>query len=117
MGKFVIDRGPDANYYFTLISSTGEVIFTSGKYFFKAACKNGIDTVRVNATNYLKYELGTTYDGKYYFKLKGSKDHIIGRSCLYDSTAKRNSFVEIVKSTSLYAEVIDQTHFKELQTT
>ena len=115
MGKFVIDRGSDDHYYFTLRSSTGEVIFTSENYFFKTACKNGIDTVRANATNYLKYDLETTNDGKYYFKLKGSKGHIIGKSSVYESIEKRNNFVEIVKSASPYANVIDQTHSPEFQ--
>jgi uncharacterized protein YegP (UPF0339 family) len=115
MGKFIIDKGSDDHYYFKLISSKGEIILTSEKYLFKAACKNGISTARANATNYLRYELETTYDGKYYFKLSGTNGQIIGKSCTYESSAKRNNFIELVKSATPYANVIDQTHSSEFQ--
>jgi uncharacterized protein len=115
MGKFIIEKGSDDYYYFTLSSSSGEIIFTSEKYFFKAACKIGIDTVRANATNYLRYDLGTTHEGKYYFKLRGSNGHLIGKSGVYESVERRNTFVEIVKRATPYAKVIDLTRQHELR--
>jgi uncharacterized protein len=113
MGQFLITKGSDDHYYFMLVSRQGETIFTSEKYFSKSACKNGIDAARANATNYLRYDLETTHDGKYYFKLNGSRGNILGKSCTYESAAKRNNSVEIVKSASPYANVIDQTHMPE----
>lgn len=115
MRSFIIDKGTDNLYYFKLASSTGEIIFTSEKYYFKTTCKNGIDSVRANASNYLRYELGTTFDGKYYFKLKGPNGRIIGKSSILESSEKRNNFVEILKSTSPHANVIDQTHSTLMQ--
>jgi uncharacterized protein len=115
MGKFIIDKGSDDHYYFKLVSNIGEIILTSEKYFFKTACKNGINIARANATNYLMYDLETTYDGKYYFKLRGTNGQIIGKSCIYESTAKRNNFIELVKSSTPYANIIDQTHSSEFR--
>jgi uncharacterized protein YegP (UPF0339 family) len=114
MGKFVIEKGPGGHYFFKLISSTGESIFTSEKYFFKAGCKHAIEKMRANASNFLKYELVTTYDGKYFFRLKGSKDQSIGESCFCETAEKRNFYVETVKNSSPYAGLIDLTQNNQL---
>ena len=112
MEKFVMEKGPEGHYYFKLISSSGESIFTSEKYFFKSGCKHAIETMRESAMNFLKYELGTTYDGKYYFRLKGSGDQSIGKSCFCETAEKRNFYVEKVKNSSPYASLIDQTQIQ-----
>lgn len=117
MGKFVIEKGPGGYYYFKLISSNGENIFTSEKYYFKSGCRHGIETMRASAMNFLKYELGTTFDGKYYFKLNGSGDQSIGKSCFYETPEKRNHYVEKVKSSSPYAGLIDLTRSNALNAT
>jgi uncharacterized protein YegP (UPF0339 family) len=114
MGKFIIEKGSGGHYYFKLISSSGESIFTSERYFFKSGCKHAIETMRINAMNFLKYELSTTYDGKYYFKLKGSGDQSIGKSCFYETPEKRNCYVEKVKNSSPHAALIDLTRSGEL---
>ncbi len=116
MGKFIIEKGPGGHYYFKLISSNGESIFTSERYFFKTGCKHAIETMRVSAVNFLRYELVTTCDGKYYFRLKGSGGQSIGSSCFYESPEKRNYYVEKVKNSSPYANLIDLTQPQELNT-
>lgn len=114
MGKFVIEKGFGGHYMFKLISSNGESLFTSEKYFFKTACKHAIENMRVNAVNFLRYELATSYDGKYYFRLNASSGHCIGISCFYDTPEKRNYYLEKVKNSSPYASLVDLTHSREL---
>lgn len=113
MGKFIIEKG-GGHYYFRLLSSNGESIFTSERYLFKSGCKHAIETMRVSSMNFLKYELNTTYDGKYYFRLKGAGDQSIGKSCFCESSEKRNDYVEKVKNSSPYAALIDLTRSGEL---
>ncbi len=114
MGKFIIHKGTDDHYYFRLIAGNGDLIFTSERYLFKTNCKKGIDVIRSNAASFLNYELGKSLDGKYYFKLMGSKNNVIVNSIMYDSPAKRNNCIEVVKNTTPHAPVIDQTRVSEI---
>jgi uncharacterized protein YegP (UPF0339 family) len=114
MGKFVIEKGHGGHYFFKLISSGGENIFTSENYYFKTACKHAIENLRVSAMNFLRYELATTYDGKYYFRIHASSGHPLGRSCFCDTPEKRNYYVEKVKNSSPFANLVDLTRSREL---
>jgi uncharacterized protein len=48
-GKFEIKKGSSGQYHFVLKAANGETIATSESYTTKAAAKNGIDSVKVNA--------------------------------------------------------------------
>jgi len=47
--KFVIFQGRDQQYYFHLTAANGEKIAQSEGYTTKAACRNGIRSVKTNA--------------------------------------------------------------------
>jgi len=47
--KFVMFRGRDRQFYFHLTASNGETIAQSEGYTTKAACQNGIRSVKTNA--------------------------------------------------------------------
>ena len=45
-GKFVVKKGTTGKFRFTLVSSNGQVVATSEAYNSKAACLNGVKSVR-----------------------------------------------------------------------
>ena len=45
-GKFVVKKGSTGKYRFNLVSTNGQVVGTSEAYESKAACMNGIKSVK-----------------------------------------------------------------------
>ena len=85
MGSFVIKTGTNGQYYFSLKAENGQKILASEGYTTKAACNNGIDSVKNNAKDDGKYDRKTSANGKHYFNLKATNGQIIGTSEMYES--------------------------------
>ncbi|MCB9964190.1 MAG: YegP family protein [Rhodospirillales bacterium] len=49
--KFLIKQAKDGQFYFNLTAKNGQVIASSEMYTTKAACENGIASVKENAPN------------------------------------------------------------------
>ena len=64
MGKFVIKKSSNNQFYFVLKAGNGEVILTSEMYKAKAGAENGIESVRKNAVIDGRYERKKTAAGK-----------------------------------------------------
>ena len=109
MGKFVIKTGTNGQYYFSLKADNGQKILASEGYTTKAACTNGIDSVKANAKDEAKYDRKTSTNSKYYFTLKASNGQIIGTSEMYESVAARDNGIESVKKNAPDAAVDDQS--------
>lgn len=56
MGKFVISNRKNGEYQFNLKAGNGQVILVSEGYSTKAACENGIDSVKRNAPDDDRYD-------------------------------------------------------------
>lgn len=108
MGKFVIKTGTNGQYYFSLKADNGQKILASEGYTTKAACNNGIDSVKSNAKDDSKYDKKTSTNGKYYFNLKATNGQIIGTSEMYESTSGRDNGIESVKSNAPGASVVEE---------
>ena len=48
---FIIKQAKDGQFYFNLTATNGQVIASSEMYTTKAACENGIASVKTNAPN------------------------------------------------------------------
>ena len=107
MGTFTVTKENDGNYYVTLKAKNGRIILNSAKHLSKLACINGIETIRANAIDNLKYEYKKTYDGKFYFRLKSVNGEVLGNSELYESSEHRNVGIETLKKVAPLAVVID----------
>lgn len=105
MGKFVITKRTNGDFQFNLKATNGQVILSSQGYSSKDGCKNGIDSVKTNATNDARYEKKTSINGKYYFNLNASNGQVIGTSEMYESNAGRDNGIESVKSNAPGAEI------------
>lgn len=96
MGKFVISKRYNGEYQFILVASNGEVILVSEGYATKAACENGIESVKKNAVELDRFDKKVSSNGKYYFNLKASNGQIIGSSEMYESLNGRDNGIESV---------------------
>ena len=96
-------------FYFRLRAINGEIILASEGYTAKAACLNGIESVKVNAPNAGRYDSRTANNGQYYFVLTAANRQVIGVSEMYTSAAARNNGIQAVMRTAPEAPVEDLT--------
>lgn len=104
-GTFETYQNKAGKHYFRLKAGNGEVILTSQGYASAAGCKNGIESVRKNATSVKNFEKTTTRNGKPRFNLRAANRKIIGTSETYNSTAARDNGIKSVKSNAPNAPV------------
>jgi uncharacterized protein YegP (UPF0339 family) len=109
MGKFVITKRKNDEFQFNLKAGNGQTILASEGYTTRAACENGIESVRKNAQDDGRYDRLEAKNGKPYFNLKAGNGQIIGSSEMYESVASRENGIESVKKNAPDATVDDQT--------
>ncbi|MBQ2393463.1 MAG: YegP family protein [Alistipes sp.] len=109
MGKFVIKLRKNGEYQFDLKATNGQVILSSEGYTTKAACLNGIASVKKNAPEDGRYERKEAKNGAPYFNLKAGNGQVIGSSEMYSSEAARDNGIESVKKNAPEAEIVDET--------
>ncbi|MBF4465213.1 YegP family protein [Flavobacterium sp. LC2016-12] len=109
MGKFVITKRANGEFQFNLKAGNGQTILTSEGYTTKAACLNGIESVKTNSQDDSKFDKKESSNGKPYFNLKASNGQIIGSSEMYESTSARDNGIESVKTNAPEGTTDDQT--------
>ncbi|HMR83684.1 MAG TPA: YegP family protein [Niabella sp.] len=109
MGIFVISIRKNGEYQFNLKAGNGQVILSSEGYTTKAACENGIESVKNNAPDDTRYDKLTSKNGKFYFTLKAGNGQIIGTSEMYESEASRDNGIESVKKNAPSASVQNES--------
>ena len=107
MGKFVITLRKNGEFQFNLKATNGQVILTSEGYTTKAACLNGVDSVKKNAVEEKRYEKLVAKNGKPYFTLKATNGQIIGQSQMYASERNRNNGIASVMKNAPVAEIVE----------
>jgi uncharacterized protein YegP (UPF0339 family) len=107
MGKFVITTRKNGEFQFVLKAGNGQVILASEGYTTKAACSNGIESVRKNAVIEERFDKKTSTNGKPYFNLKASNGQIIGNSEMYESESARNNGIASVGKNAPEATIED----------
>ena len=109
MGKFVVTTRKNGEFQFNLVAGNGQVILTSEGYSTKAACLNGIESVKKNSQEIARFEKKTTDSGAFRFNLKASNGQVIGVSQNYTSEAGRDNGIDSVKKNAPDAEISDET--------
>jgi uncharacterized protein len=109
MGKFVITTRKNGEFQFSLKAGNGQEILGSEGYTTKAACQNGIESVKKNSQDDARFERLESKNGKWYFNLKATNGQIIGSSEMYESAASRDNGIESVKKNAPDADVDDQS--------
>ncbi|WP_417939283.1 YegP family protein [Flavobacterium sp. RS13.1] len=108
MGKFVITKRANGEFQFNLKAGNGQTILTSEGYSTKAACLNGIESVKTNSQDDSRFDKKESASGKPYFNLKASNGQNIGASEMYESVAARDNGIASVKTNAPDAETDDQ---------
>jgi hypothetical protein len=107
MGVFIVKREDDGHYSVSLKVKGGHIMLNSLKHLSKSSCKEGIEIIRANAPDNLKYEYKKTFDGKFYFRLKSVHGEVLGNSKIYETAEHRNVGIETVRRIAPMASVID----------
>lgn len=120
MGKFVI-KETATGVKFDLKATNGQVIATSEVYTTKAACLNGIASVKTNcvgevedqtadpvvAVKHPKFELYQDKAGEYRFRLKARNGEVIATSEGYVTKANCENGIASVKKNAPDAEIVE----------
>ena len=109
MGKFVISTRKNGEFQFSLKAGNGQEILASEGYTTKAACLNGVESVKKNSQDEARFNKLESKNGKFYFNLKATNGQIIGTSEMYESTASRDNGIASVAKNDPDAETDDQT--------
>lgn len=107
MGKFEIYCDKAGEHRFRLKAGNGENILASEGYSSKAACENGIESVRKNSQDEDKFEMKESANGKFHFNLKAGNGQIIGTSQMYTSKPGCKNGCESVANNAPEAEVVE----------
>ncbi len=107
MGKFEITTRKNGEFQFNLKAGNGQVILTSEGYKSKAACNNGIESVRTNSQDDSRFKRLEAKNGKPYFNLLAGNHQVIGSSEMYESVSSRENGVESVKKNAPDASIED----------
>jgi len=109
MGKFVVSTRKNGEFQFNLKAGNGQVILSSEGYTTRAACDNGIESVKKNAPDDKRYDRLEAKNGKHYFNLKAGNGQVIGSSQMYEEKTGMENGIESVKKNAPDATVEDET--------
>src|SRR5690606_16552764 len=109
MGKFEIKTDKSGQYRFNLKAGNGQVILSSEAYTTKAACENGIESVKKNSQDDARFDRKTAKDGSPYFNLKATNGQVIGNSEMYSSTSAMENAIASVKKNAPGADTEDNS--------
>lgn len=87
VGRFETFKGKDDRFYFHLLAGNGEKILASQGYASLASAVSGIESVRTNATNPIRFLQREAQDGSKYFVLTAGNGQIIAVSEMYATAA------------------------------
>ncbi len=108
MGSFVISKRKNGEFQFVLKAGNGQVILASEGYSTKAACDNGIESVRKNSQVDARFDRLEAKSGKFYFNLKATNGQIVGNSEMYESAAARDNGIASVAKNAPDADVKEE---------
>ncbi len=107
--KFEIKTAKNGEFMFNLTAKNGQVIFTSQQYTTKAACKNGIESVKTNSHDDKLFLRKEAKNGEPYFDLTAANHQVIGKSQMYTTKAAMEKGIASVIENAGAAEIDDTT--------
>ncbi len=96
-------------FYFRLKAKNGQVILSSQGYASKASTKNGIESVKKNATDDALFERKEAANGKMFFNLLAKNKQVIGKGQMYTSKDGMENGIKSVMNTAPEATIEDLT--------
>lgn len=108
-GKFEVYKGKGGQYRFRLKAANGQNILASEGYSGKAACLNGIESVKKNSQDPDRFVKKKGSTGKYRFNLTSTNGQVVGSSQTYASTSGCSNGMKSVAKCAPGASTDDQT--------
>lgn len=108
MGKFIVSVRKNGEFQFNLKATNGQVILSSEGYTTKAACLNGVNSVKKNSVEEKRFEKKTAANGKFYFVLKATNGQVIGQSQMYVAEKSCDNGMASVAKNAPEAEVVEE---------
>jgi uncharacterized protein len=106
MAKFeVYQSGKNNEFRFRLKADNGQNILSSEGYTSKAACLNGIESVKKNAADPKRVAKTQTPSKMFHFSVTAANNQIIGTSQNYKSESGCKNGIESVKRNAVKAEI------------
>lgn len=109
MGKFIISTRTNGEFQFNLKADNGQTILSSEGYSSRAACNNGVESVKKNSQSQDNFERLVAKNGKHYFNLKAGNGQVIGTSQMYESEDGMVNGLASVLKNAHNADVVDET--------
>ncbi len=107
MAKFEVYNDKKGEFRFRLKAENGKNIMASEGYKTKAACLNGIESVRKNSQDDSKFERLESEGGKVYFNQKAANGQVVGTSQMYASADTMETGITSVKKNAPTAEMVE----------
>lgn len=109
IAKFYIKKRKDEEFYFILNSANNRTTLVSEGYTSKQNCMNGINSVKLNATEDAQFERKkTASDEQWYFVLKATNHQTIGKSEMYNSKQAMENGIAAVARDAADAPVVEE---------
>jgi uncharacterized protein YegP (UPF0339 family) len=106
MAKFeVYQSGKKNEFRFRLKADNGQTILSSEGYSSRAACVNGITSVKKNAKDPKRVAKSVTSNKMFRFAVTAGNNEIVGISQNYKSESGRDNGIDSVKRNAAKAEV------------
>lgn len=94
-------------FHFRLKAANGETILSGQGYASKDGAKNGVESVRKNATREGAFHTKEAKDGRHYFTLVAANGEVIGQSQMYKSDSGLKNGIASVQENAPEAEIND----------
>ncbi|MBX3102696.1 MAG: YegP family protein [Bacteroidetes bacterium] len=104
--RFELYTDKAGEFRFRLVAGNNEPILASEGYTTKAACQNGIESVKKNLSPD-QFEIKEAKNGKFHFVLKAKNHQVIGTSQLYASKDGAKGGTDAVIRAAKDAEVVE----------
>ncbi len=122
MGKFVIKKSKNEQFYFNLLAANGQVICKSEMYKALASAKKGIESVKKNAESpiedqtvedyekvkYPKWEVYVDKAGEFRFRLCASNGENIAASEGYVKKDSALNGIDSIRRNAPDAEIVEE---------
>ena len=103
--KFEVYKDASGEHRFRLKAPNGKIIATGEGYKTKAACLNGIKSVKENCKIPERFETYQDDKGQWRYRLKAANGQVIAVGEGYSSQASMKNGIESVKKNAATAEV------------
>lgn len=104
---FEITKNDKGEFYFKLVTPEGKTLLRSEGYTAKASAKNGVESVRKNATADGHLEVKEAKDGRPYLNLKAANGQVVATSPMFADAAACDAAVASIKADAAKAKVSD----------